>query len=192
VKRHWMTVTLLALSVGLGLGCNKSKDMGRVRPPVDELAEGGRGLQGKDVITASDKMASSLLSLPALGASQTQWTIVVDRIENLSVSQREDMNIFLRRLRTQLINKGQGRVTLVENLQKFNELKSRELEPGTDKFGQGGVGSPTKNVQPDYFLSARLSELPNRETSYFLVDFTLTKVDRTIVWGDMYEIATTR
>ncbi len=182
-----------AVAMG-GFACSKKTDrMGRVRPGVDELSDDGRGLQGKDVIGASDKMAASLLSLPALNASHTQWTIVVDRVENLSVTQRQNFDMFLTRLRSRLIQSGQGRVQLIENLQKFNELRARELEQTGDRFGQGGVGGgPSKNVQPDYFLSAKLAELPNRETSYFLVDFTLTKVDRTIVWGDIYEVATNR
>jgi len=180
------------LGGGLIIGCTKDKT-GRVRPDPAELSDNGRGLQGKDVITATDRMTSSLLSLPALNASQTQWTVVVDRVENLSQSQRQNFDLFLIRLRSQLIQKGQGRVQLIENLAKFRDLKSRELEPTGDRFGQGGPGSPgPKSIAPDYFLSARLSELPNNETSYFLVDFNLTKVDRTIVWSDMYEIAVNR
>jgi len=183
----------LTLTVALGLACSKKTDqMGRVRPGVDELSDDGRGLQGKDVVVASEKMAASLLSLPELNASRTQWTIVVDRVENLSVTQRQNVDLFLIRLRSKLIQNSQGRVQLVENLAKFNDLRARELEQTGDRFGQGGTGGPSKNVQPDYFLSAKLAELPNRETSYFLVDFTLTKIDRTIVWGDLYEVATNR
>lgn len=185
-------VAMMLAVVVLGVGCKSEPKDGRVRPPVDELYDDGRGLQGKDVIASSDKMAASLLSLPQLNASDRQWVIVVDRVENLTQSQRGDLNIFLMRLRSKLLQQGGGRVTLVENLQKFNELRSRELEPTGDRFGQGGIDQKPKTVQPDYFLSAKLAELPNRDTSYFLVDFTLTKVDRTIVWGDMYEVATKR
>jgi len=186
-----LIVTALICSAALA-GCTQKT--GRVRPDPTELSDKGRGLQGKDVITASDKMATSLLSLPALNASQTQWTIVVDRVENLSQSQRQNFDLFLIRLRSTLVRQGQGRVQIIENLQKFRELKSRELEPTGDRFGQAGPGATNapKSIQPDYFLSARLSELPNNETSYFLVDFNLTKVDRTIVWGDMYEVAVNR
>lgn len=181
----------VSLVMAIGLGCsNKQKD-GRVRPPVDELADGGRGLQGKDVITASDRMAVSLLALPALNAAQTQWTIVVDQLD-VPPSQRQSLDIFLTRLRSKLISMGQGRVQLIENMQKFNELRARELEPTGDRFGQGGIPKAPKTVQPDYFLSGKLAEMPNRDTSYFLIDFTLTKVDRTIVWGDIYEVATKR
>lgn len=185
-------LTLLIGAVLLGTGCKSKPKDGRVRPPVDELYDEGRGLQGKDVIASSDKMAASLLSLPQLNASDRQWTIVVDRVENLTQSQRGDLNIFLMRLRSKLLQMGGGRVTLIENMQKFNDLRNRELEPGSDRFGQTGLDQKPRTVQPDYFLSAKLAELPNRETSYFLVEFTLTKVDRTIVWSDMYEIATKR
>jgi hypothetical protein len=189
MQKYGVITLLCAMTL---TGCTQKT--GRVRPDPAELSDNGRGIQGKDVITASDRMATSLLSLPALNASQTQWTIVVDRVENLSQTQRQNFDIFLARLRSTLIRQGQGRVQIVENLQKFRELKSREIEATGDRFGQGGPGAinAPKSIQPDYFLAARLSELPNNETSYFLVDFTLTKVDRTIVWGDMYEVAVNR
>jgi len=192
--KHWINLTVLsAVILAAGLACSHDKKHDRVRPPVDELSDGGRGLQGKDVISSTDQMAADLLSWPALNASHTQWTIVVDHVENLSTSQRQNLDIFLQRLRSRLVNMGQGRVQLVENLQKFNDLKARELEPTGDRYGQGGPGAPTKkNVQPDYFLWARVSEMPNRETSFFLITFSLAKIDRTIVWENDYPVSVYR
>ena len=117
---------------------------------------------------------------------------MVDRVENLSTTQRQNFDIFLERLRSKLIEQGQGRVQLVQNMAKFQEMRARELSPTGDRYGQGGPGGAPATVQPDYFLSARLSELPNKETSYFLVTFDLTKTNRTIVWSGMYEVATYR
>lgn len=168
------------------VGC--SRDYGKVRPPVDELSDNGRGLQGKDVVSASDRMASELLASPALNSSKTQWTIVVDRVENLSSSQRGNLDIFLLRLRAKLSQLGQGRVTLIENKAKLNDLQVRELDNPT--------GSPTAplpgRLQPDYYLSAKLADLPSGEATYFLVDFTLSKNDRTIPWEGIYEVSTGR
>lgn len=192
--KTWFCASILTAAVLVPtFGCGNKKPE-RVRPPVDELTDGGRGLQGKDVISSTDQMAADLLASPALNASKEQWTIVVDRVENLTQSQRGDLDIFLKRLRTRLINMGHGRVQLVENLKTFNELKARELEPTGDPYGQGGPNAPgpRKNVQPDYFLWARISEMPNRDTSFFLVTFSLTKVDRTVVWENDYAVATAR
>lgn len=186
---------LSGFAIGLAtlamVGC--SHDYGKVRPPVDELSDKGRGLQGKDVVSASDRMASELLASPALNSSKTQWTIVVDRVENLSSSQRGNLDIFLLRLRAKLSQLGQGRVTLIENKAKLNELQSRELDNPSDRFGQGGTASPLPGrLQPDYYLSAKLADLPSGEATYFLVDFTLSKNDRTIPWEGIYEISTGR
>ncbi|MGN6725172.1 MAG: hypothetical protein ACTHLZ_04600 [Tepidisphaeraceae bacterium] len=186
----------LTLAMTVGLGCEKKTDrMGRVRPPVDELSDNGRGLQGKDVVSASDKMAQSLLALPDLNASQQQWTIVVDHVDNLSTTQRQNLDIFLLRLRSRIAQLGRGRVQLIENRDKLRELQSRELDQPADRFGQGGTAVPAPGVpiQPDFALSAKLADLPNRDSTYFLCEFTLTNLkNRTIAWDDMYEVSTGR
>lgn len=182
-----------AMSLGLMATVGCSHHYGKVRPPTDELSDGGRGLQGKDVISASDRMASELLASPALNSSRAQWTIVVDRVENLSSSQRGNLDIFLLRLRAKISQLGQGRVTLIENKAKLNDLQSRELDNPGDRFGQGGAGSPLPGrLQPDFYLSAKLADLPSGESTYFLVDFTLSKNDRTIPWEGIYEVSTGR
>ena len=183
---------VVALSAGvlaLGVGC--SKNHGRVRPPVDELSDKGRGLQGKDVVSATDQMAASLLSSPALNASRDQWTIVVDHVENLSASQRGNLDIFLIRLRARLSQLSAGRVTLIENRQKLNELQNRELDPIAVDPNRPATPAPPR-LQPNYYLSAKLADLPSGESTYFIVDFTLSKNDRTIPWEGMYEVATSR
>ena len=185
-----IVVALSAGLLGVGVGC--SHDHGRVRPPVDELSDKGRGLQGKDVVSASDQMAASILSSPALNASRDQWTIVVDHVENLSSSQRGNLDIFLLRLRAKLSGLSQGRVTLIENRGKLNDLQNRELDPvAVSPDGRGATPAPPR-LQPNYFLTAKLADLPSGESTYFLVDFTLTKNDRTIPWEGMYEVATGR
>src|SRR5205085_1652744 len=113
--------------------------------PVDQLDPRDRGLQSKDVVAASDKMAADLLADPNLNASRTQWTIVVDRVENNTSDPRANLDIFIRRLRTALFQQGRGRVQLIENRAKLRELQSRELEPGSserDDYGQGSGQRP--------------------------------------------------
>ncbi|HEX8323154.1 MAG TPA: hypothetical protein VF595_04495 [Tepidisphaeraceae bacterium] len=175
-----------------GVGCQK--EYGKVRPPVDELSADGRGLQGKDVISASDRMAQSLLSLPALNASTHQWVIVCDRVENMTSTQRQNLDIFLTRTRVRLAQLGQGRIQLIENREKLRQLQSRELDGSPDRFSQGGLGgAPTGRLQPDFSLTATLSDLPNNESTYFLADFRMVNLrDGTSPWQDMYEIATYR
>ncbi|MBC7783776.1 MAG: hypothetical protein H7144_08040 [Burkholderiales bacterium] len=190
-------IAVLLLAAMVVTGCGKKTDkMGRVRPPVDELSDGGRGLQGKDVISASDQMAQDLLASSEINRSSTQLLIVVDRVENKTSTQRFNMDIFLMRLKVNLAKYGKGRVQLIENRDKLRELQSRELETGGgDQFGQGGLGLQPGHagIQPDYALYARISELPNQDTSYFFLEFNLTNLKtRQLAWSNAYEVATNR
>jgi hypothetical protein len=186
---------------GASIGCyhDRPHDYGQRRPPVDRVNKDERGLGSKDVVAASDQMAQDLLSSPDLNSSREQWLMVVDRVENRTTSQEFDLDIFLERLRVNLHKHGRGRVTLVENRDKLRELQSRELEGGGgagDEFGQGGGGrgaAVPAGIQPDYALYGRIMELPNRGTSYFLCEFTVTDLrTRQLVWTNAYEVKTAR
>src|SRR4051794_8912218 len=160
----------MLLSVAAVIGCHSDRphEYGQQRPPVDRLDERDRGLQSKDIVSASDQMAQSLLSLPELNASAHRWTIVTDRVENETGDRRQNLDIFLRRLNTRLAQLGRGRVQLIENRDRYHDLQSRELE----QTGHGAAGAA--GVQPDFVLYAKASELPNRATSYYYFEFTLT------------------
>lgn len=173
----------VALGV-LAIGCaDKPHEYGQQRPPVGELDSRDRGLQSKDVVAASDQMAQDLLADPALNASHTRWTVVVDHVENKTTDNAFDMDIFLERLRVNLARQGKGRVQLIENKAKLHDLQAREIEGG----GQ------TPGIQPDYALYARIMEMPNRGTSYFLAEFSITDLrSREQVWTNAYEVKVAR
>ena len=188
------------LSAGLLLaivGCysDRPHEYGQQRPPVDRIDERDRGLQSKDVVSASDQMAMDLMALPELQDSRSRWTIVVDRVENLTAERRQDLDIFLERLRVNLAKHGRGRVQLIENRDKLRDLQSRELEVGSsDRYGQtGSKGGAPAVIQPDFALYGRIMEMPNRATSYFLCEFTLLDLHtREQVWTNAYEVKVLR
>jgi len=189
------------LSAGLLLGIvgcysDRPHEYGQQRPPVDRIDERDRGLQSKDVVAASDQMAMDLMALPELQDSRARWTIVVDRVENLTAERRQDLDIFLERLRVNLAKHGRGRVQLIENRDKLRDLQSRELESGGgDRYGQGGSrgGSGSAGIQPDFALYGRIMEMPNRATSYFFCEFTLVDLHtREQVWTNAYEVKVLR
>jgi PBP1b-binding outer membrane lipoprotein LpoB len=186
MNKMMMTAGLLGL---LALGCSdKPHEYGQERPPVDQLDKRDSGLQSKDVVQASDQMAMDLLADPTLNASHTRWTIVVDRVENKTVNSRFDLDIFLERLKSNLAKQGKGRVQLIENRDKLRDLQSRELENNTPGSAPGPAG-----IQPDYSLYAKITELPNRGTSYYLCDFTLTDLrTRELAWTNSYEVRVAR
>lgn len=194
MNKFCTVLTTAALMSGM-VGCSHKTDkVGRVRPPVDELTDDGRGLQGKDVVTASDAMAQSIMADPLLAASDTRWTIVVDHVENNSSTNRLNFDIFLQRLRSNLSRYGKGRVQLIENRVKLDQLQSAELDGQPDRFGQGGTGAPVQGrVQPNLSLYAKIADLPSGKANYVNISFTLTNLrTREIVWEDMYEVAVWR
>jgi hypothetical protein len=185
---------LLALA-GAGSGCSdKPHSYGKERPPIDQLDGRDKGLQSKDVVSASDLMAQSLLSDPRLNGSKTQWVMVVDRVDANAVDARGDLEIFLRRLKVNLDRMGKGRVTFVENRDKLRQLQSRELDSERDTFGQGsGPRPPAGRLQPDYGLYCRVTDLPNRGTNYYFFEFTVTDLQSGVQpWTDAYEVRVAR
>jgi hypothetical protein len=181
---------------------DKPHGYGQARPPVEELDSRDAGLQSKDVVVASDQMAQDLLQLPELNESRHQWTIVVDRVENHTSADRFDLNIFLSRLRVNLAKYGRGRVALIENKDRYRDVQSREVEGGSggggDEFGQGGGGGGhpgpgPAGIQPDFGLYAKITEMPNRGTSYYFCEFALTNLKtRQLVWNNAYEVKVAR
>ena len=175
-------------------GCSdKPHEYGKQRPPVGELDERDRGLQSKDVVAASDQMAQDLLADRELNASRDRWMMVVDHVENRTGNSGFDMDIFLERLRVNLARYGKGRVELVENKAKLRDLQARELDSERDDHGQGATATPRPRSQPDYALYARVMELPNRGTSYYLCEFTATDLKSGHqVWTNAYEVKVAR
>lgn len=187
------------LTIVIACHSDRPHEYGQQRPPVDRLDSRDRGLQSKDVVASSDQMSMDLLAEPGINQSPTRVLIVVDRVENLTSENRYSLDIFIERLRVNLAKYGKGRVQLIENRDKLRELQSRELEGGgsSDKYGQTnsrGGGSPgPAGIQPDFALYGRIMEMPNRATSYFLCEFTLTDLhSREQVWTNAYEVKVER
>jgi Peptidoglycan-synthase activator LpoB len=173
---------------------DKPHEYGQERPPVDQIHSGGEGLQSKDLLAATDQMAMELLALPALNQSDTKWTIVSETMEDHTMSgrSRENYDIFINRLKTQLYQQGNGRIALIENRDRFHDLQNRELEGagGSDEYGQGSgeVAAPGGvGIQPQYALYGDMEELANRGVSTYRAEFKLTNFKtREIVWNGEY------
>jgi hypothetical protein len=195
-NRNQLFAACLLAAVAITTGCAPTYE--DQRPPMDELDPRDRGLQSKDVIQASDRLAMDLLSLPELNDSREQWTVVVDRVEDNTRDHlfRGDYNIFLQRLQTNLSRQGRGRVALIENRSRFYDIRSRELESEReDDFGQGGRGPrrAPDAIDPDYALRATAMDLLGRGTTYYNIQFDLVDLNRRlIVWTGEYEVRVAR
>jgi hypothetical protein len=183
-----MAVATLCLAIGV-VGCSspdKPREYGRARPPIDQLDPRDRGLQSKDLVASTDQIAMEILSLPELNETREQWTIVAMPVENQTVSARANYDIFVDRLKTSLFKYGRGRVTLIENRDRFRDMQARELEIASaereDTYGQTGrSGSPAPGpagTQPDFALYAKMQEMPNRATSLYRIEFNITRLTK--------------
>jgi hypothetical protein len=111
-------------------------------------------------------------------------------MENQTVDSRNNLDIFVDRLRTQLYKHGGDRIAIVENRDRFHDLQSRELEGAPpDSAGQGSgpnaVGAA--GIQPQYVLYGKMQELPNRSMSTYRAEFNLTNLrTREQVWTGEY------
>ncbi|HZL34607.1 MAG TPA: hypothetical protein VFC78_04800 [Tepidisphaeraceae bacterium] len=186
------------LAAGLA-GCG-DKGYQNSRPPSDRIDPANSDLQGYDVISASDKMAADLLSSYELNNSHNRWTIVVGKMED-DTSDRgfgHNYDIFLERLKTNLAQQSHGRVTLIENKARFHDLRNQELEGANerDTFGQGGGSAPAaapQAIQPDYELYGKVTDLPGRGSTYYLMEFNaLNLQNRTLPWSNKYEVTLKR
>lgn len=184
-------VVLGMLAMLSACASDKPHDYGQARPPVDQLDSRDRGLQSKDVIAATDQLARDLLALPELRQSPTQWTVVVDRIQDRTIDRSFYYNydIFLERFRTNLSQLGPGRIRLIENKATFNDIRNRELDSPSDlRQGQG-----VTPVQPNYALYGKALDMPNRATNYYLIQFDLVNLaTREQVWSRQYEVKVAR
>lgn len=188
---------IILASVSGGCASDRPQAYGRERPPIDQLNENNGGLQSKDLVSATDQMATDLLSVPELNASDRQWKVVITNVENRSQSPMFSYEVFSQRLRSKLSALGRGRVALIENRDKYKGLQSKELEQGADEFGQGGgrVQPGPVGQNPDYGLYITIDEMPNRATSYYLITATLTNLGtRQQVWvsPNPYEVNVAR
>lgn len=187
---------LMAMGLLVVAGCysDRPHEYGQERPPVTDLDSRDRGLQSKDVVDASDSLAMDLLAAPELNASRTQWTLVVTGVENRTTDPQFNYDIFIERLRVNLSRHGQGRIRLIENRDRANDLRNREWEGTRDDFGQGGGGGAgAGSVQPQYALYGKMMELPNRGTSYYMCEFNVTNMrTREQVWSRAYEVKVAR
>ena len=178
--RNSLSVIALA-GISALYGCAPVEDYHYKRPDLTEIDHEDRGLQSAEVIEASEMLAHKILALPEVTQSTHRLTVVFDHLEDLTHSRQFNYDIFLERLKTEIAEKGRDRIAIVTNRRAFNEVRDRELDgaPGPrDDFGQGDgrpIGPPGANpIQPDFALTGKVMDLPNRGTNYYHFTFSLS------------------
>jgi hypothetical protein len=177
---------------------DKPHEYGEQRPDINQLSEDDRGLQSKDVEAATAQMIQDLLALPALNTSPTQWTLVVEGMQDMTTDRMTNLNydIFTESLRSAISEKGQGRIQLIENKDAFHGLRDKELEGGApDPYGQGGApGNPAPGaINPDFILYGKALDMPNRSTNFYMLQFNVFNArNRAQVFSRSYKVKVLR
>jgi PBP1b-binding outer membrane lipoprotein LpoB len=184
-------------ATGLLWGCASSGVKNPSGVPVTEMKAdergfvAGTGVESQDLVAVTDKMARSILSLPAIATAAVPPYIVLEPVQN---DTRFPINkdIFLTRLRTQLTSKSSGKVKFLAREQMAALEKERDLK----RTGQV-TSTSDPNVQEfkgaDFFLTGKLQGMTTRTkagtSDYVLYSFQLINPRTSeIVWEDVAEI----
>ena len=151
----------------------------------------GTGVESQDLVAVTDKMSRSILGISQIANAVSPPIIVLDPVVNET---RFPINkdMFLTRIRGELVKKSGGKVTFLARERMAALEKERNLKR------EGAVTSTSDpTVQEfkgaDYFLTGELKGLSTRTAAgtsdYILYDFHLIDARTSaIVWEDNAEI----
>ena len=193
ITKLFLPLTAAALVAGCASsGVKNPSGTGVTQMRPDEQGfVAGTGVESQDLVAVTDKMARSILGIPRIANAATPPIIVLDPVEN-KTRFPIDKDLFLTRLRSELIKKSGGKVTFLARERMAALEKERNLKR------EGAVtASSDPQVQEfkgaDYVLTGTLGGLSTRTkagtSDYIFYEFQLID-NRTsaIVWGDNAEI----
>ena len=183
---------MVAVTMPLFLGgCQKSYS--ELRPGVSEFVPGDQGLQSRDLVDMTNRMAADLLKSPVIAQNPNKVIIVMGSVTNSTSQPWQNDAIYVARIRAILNKYAQDRMAFVESRQTTQQLQQQELGGGNGGFGQAsraGVGQPGLMI-PQYVLKGHFYDLPNTATTYHLCTFQLVDLATgEVVWEGHYEVRT--
>ncbi|MES2695304.1 MAG: penicillin-binding protein activator LpoB [Verrucomicrobiota bacterium] len=159
--------------------------------PDERGSVAGTGIESQDMVSVTDRMARSILSIPQIARAQTPPSVILEPVVN---NTRFPINkdIFLTRLRTQLNSKAMGQVSFLDRAMMKTLERERELK----RAGQVTASADPNVVEfagGDYLLTGALDGMTTRTSQgtsdYVLYSFRLTDMRTSrIVWEDSAEI----
>jgi penicillin-binding protein activator len=193
ITKLFVPLTAAVLVAGCASsGVKNPSGVGVTRMNADEQGTvTGTGIESQDLVAVTDKMARSILAIPQIANAPTPPIVVLDPIEN-KTRFPVDKDLFLTRIRSELIKKSGGKVQFLARERMAALEKERNLKR------EGAVTSSSDpNVQEfkgaDYVLTGTLGGLSTRTSrgtsDYILYEFQLiNNRNSAIVWGDNAEI----
>lgn len=153
----------------------------------------GTGVESQDLVSVTDQMARSILSIPQVTGATARGTprVVLDPVVN-ETRFAINKDIFLTRIRTQLNSKSAGRVLFLAR----DRMVALEREQQLKQSGAVTASSDPNVVEfkgADYFLTGKLQGISTRTSQgvsdYILYSFQLIDARTSdIIWEDSAEI----
>jgi len=176
-------VGVLVLSVGC---IGKTRRVSPDDSPADRW--GDTETASQDVRTVADQMSRAILQLPQIQSAQTPPKIAFLEVKN-NTAQYIDKELFLNKIRTQLMKNAAGKVIFLDR-ERFDSILA---ERGLKRDGVVGTAGAKMLLGVDYFLTGTLDSIDKaykgRRATYTRYAFRLTDAESSaIVWEDEYEI----
>jgi PBP1b-binding outer membrane lipoprotein LpoB len=184
-------------AVALLSGCANQGVQNPSGVPVTEMRPdergfvAGTGVESQDLVSVTDKMARSILSIPQISTTKGTPRIVIEPVVNET---RFPINkdIFLSRIRIQLNSKAMGKVMFLAR----DRMAALEREQQLKQSGAVTSSSDPNVVEfkgADFFLTGKLQGMSTRTSQgvsdYILYSFQLIDARTSdIIWEDSAEI----
>ncbi|MCA9296672.1 MAG: hypothetical protein KC983_09140 [Phycisphaerales bacterium] len=175
---------------------NYGQTGGRMDPTHDAPSElGTLELHSQDLVTATDQMAMDIASRLDITNRVDPPRIFVGRIENETSQPARNYQIFLNRLRAQLLASGARHGLDMRRESEFVETQ-RNREFGTKQPDRTAAAYQSQN---EYVLTCIVQDLPTNYTNYYLLEYQLVQLvdyaetgpnvgPGAIVWSNFYEV----
>ncbi len=164
------------------------------RPGVSSFQPGDQGLQSRDLVDMTNRLAADLLKIPEIAQNPNKVIIVMTGIDNKTSQPWQNDQIYLARMRALLNQYARDRIAFVIQPQELQQLQQQELGgAGGDAFEQSSRGQVPQNTRmiPQYALKGVFYDLPNSATTYYLCTFQLVNLQTgEVVWEGHYETRT--
>lgn len=191
LNRNLGLAAVLATSVALVALAGCSHGYSYYRPPVSAFDKHDTGLQSRDIVDMTDKMAPQLLKIPEIAHNPYKVIIVLGHLRNNTSTPWQNDQIYLARMRAQLMQYANNRVAFVLSMRKAAAMQKHYLgRPGERFHPQTGTWQATTQV-PEYVLNGTFYDAPNTATTYYLCTMKLTDLTSgMLVWEGHYEVRT--
>ncbi len=163
------------------------------RPGTTAFVPGDTGLQSRDLVDMTNRLAADLLKIPEIANNPNKVIIVMASLQNKTSTPWQSDQIYLARMRALLNQYARDRIAFVLPPQEVQHLQQKYQGSTGDMFGQSTRGpvQPSGRMIPQYALKGVFYDLPNSATTYYLCTFQLVNLTTgELVWEGHYETRT--